>query len=89
MEQQEAEKLLNWSIFWLVLCILGFLGFIVPGIVLNIPSLIGESFGFAYPNFSGIYCTWKLAYTKKDSSPTSNMGHRQMKMHPMAIPLTL
>ena len=88
MEQQEVQKLINRSIFWLILCILGFLGLLIPGIVLNMPGLMGGSFMFISPICSAIYLTSRLANIKDNSTPNSALGHRQIKIHPTAMPLT-
>ena len=88
MEQQEVRNLFHWSIFWLILSVLGFLAILIPGIVLGIPGLPGASFVFIFPIASAVYRLTKLATIKKNSAPNSAPGHRQMKIHPTPMPLT-
>jgi ribosomal protein S18 acetylase RimI-like enzyme len=49
---------------------------------------MGGSFGFIYPICSAIHRILKLTNIKKDSSPNSAPGQRQMDIHPTAMPIT-
>ncbi|KAL7474224.1 hypothetical protein ACHAW6_000209 [Cyclotella cf. meneghiniana] len=74
--------------FWLILCVLGFLAILIPGIVLGIPGLPGVSFVFFFPIGSAVYRLTKLVTIKKNSAPNSATGHRQKIIQPTPMPLT-